>query len=628
MQPLGYETRLVRGVRGAGRGVDGRPRGRAWAWSRPCCRPCAATPAAATCALCSASCGSCAATARTSSTPTPPKAGRSGASRRCSRSRASAPSVVHTFHGHSLTGYFSVAHVAGVHADRAHPRPAQRRPRRRLTRGARRPRADARRAARTRSSWSRSASTSRGSSTTADAQSAERPCAPSSASRPNEEVVTLVARLVPIKRVDRFLEVAARLADRPHVAVRRRRRRRAARGARLLPCRRGPRRPPGVGRLPPRHGGGLLRQRGGRAHVRQRGHPGEPDRGPGGRRAGRQHRCRRRARRPCSTARPACSPDPTTRRRWPTPSARCSTIPPSARDGRGRPGARCRDVRRREARRRPRPSLPRAAGAMTPVSVVIPVWDSYVRWLGEAVASVVGQDAGAELIVVDNASTVAVPEIAGTTRHPLRHAAHHRRRPQPRARHRQRPARRLPRRRRRDAAGIARGARRPASRPTAPPSPSSSDILEGDTGKRHRSPRPARARAGPRAARRSRSPTRCGRCSQRRARRSCARGRSATPAAMRTAPRARTGCSAAALAWRGRVRFGADPGLVYRWRWDSPGRVSSRAVLMQSARAVRSRLKQRAHPPWGAYAAIGGLQWTTITVVRPAFRHARRMLGG
>lgn len=34
---------------------------------------------------------------------------------------------------------------------------------------------------------------------------------------PDEEVVTLVARLVPIKRVDRFLDVAARLTDRPRV---------------------------------------------------------------------------------------------------------------------------------------------------------------------------------------------------------------------------------------------------------------------------------------------------------------------------------------------------------------------------------------------------------------------------
>jgi len=36
---------------------------------------------------------------------------------------------------------------------------------------------------------------------------------------PGDEVVTLVARLVPIKRVDRFLSVAERLLDRPGAAL-------------------------------------------------------------------------------------------------------------------------------------------------------------------------------------------------------------------------------------------------------------------------------------------------------------------------------------------------------------------------------------------------------------------------
>jgi glycosyltransferase involved in cell wall biosynthesis len=46
------------------------------------------------------------------------------------------------------------------------------------------------------------------------------------------------------------------------------------------------------------------------------------------------------------------------------------------------------------------------------VSVVIPVWDSYCETLAECVASVLAQsDAGLEVIVVDNASRVPLPEL-------------------------------------------------------------------------------------------------------------------------------------------------------------------------------------------------------------------------
>ena len=47
------------------------------------------------------------------------------------------------------------------------------------------------------------------------------------------------------------------------------------------------------------------------------------------------------------------------------------------------------------------------------VAVVIPVWDDYVRWLPEAVASVREQDLPADIIVVDNASTTPVPALEG-----------------------------------------------------------------------------------------------------------------------------------------------------------------------------------------------------------------------
>jgi glycosyltransferase involved in cell wall biosynthesis len=47
-----------------------------------------------------------------------------------------------------------------------------------------------------------------------------------------------------------------------------------------------------------------------------------------------------------------------------------------------------------------------------PTTVVIPVWDDYVRYLEECVASV-GDDA--PVVVVDNASAARVPELPGTT---------------------------------------------------------------------------------------------------------------------------------------------------------------------------------------------------------------------
>ena len=51
---------------------------------------------------------------------------------------------------------------------------------------------------------------------------------------------------------------------------------------------------------------------------------------------------------------------------------------------------------------------------MTPrVAVVIPVWDAYVGFLGEALASVRDQAVEAEVIVVDNASTEPVAAAEG-----------------------------------------------------------------------------------------------------------------------------------------------------------------------------------------------------------------------
>jgi len=54
---------------------------------------------------------------------------------------------------------------------------------------------------------------------------------------------------------------------------------------------------------------------------------------------------------------------------------------------------------------------------MTPrVAVVIPVWDSYVSFLAEAVASVREQRVEAEIVVVDNASAEPLPALADVRR--------------------------------------------------------------------------------------------------------------------------------------------------------------------------------------------------------------------
>src|SRR4051794_1527038 len=48
-----------------------------------------------------------------------------------------------------------------------------------------------------------------------------------------------------------------------------------------------------------------------------------------------------------------------------------------------------------------------------PVAVVIPVWDSYVAFISEAVGSVREQAIEAEIVVVDNASAEPLPTLDG-----------------------------------------------------------------------------------------------------------------------------------------------------------------------------------------------------------------------
>jgi cellulose synthase/poly-beta-1,6-N-acetylglucosamine synthase-like glycosyltransferase len=259
-----------------------------------------------------------------------------------------------------------------------------------------------------------------------------------------------------------------------------------------------------------------------------------------------------------------------------------------------------------------------------PVAVVIPVWDAYVGFLGEAVASVRDQGVEAEVIVVDNASSEPVPAIEG--------------------------ARVV-----RSATRLSTGAARnlglesvtaplvvfldaddlmlPGSLATLLAGLRPGDIafamaiVDGDTGGRHRAPR----RLAYALARRPRVfalantiwsllPT-----------------QGAT--ILRTADvRAAGGYGdrsqgedwalGAALAWRGRIRLTSEPGLVYRWRFDSPGQPGAGLDLLGNARFVRERLRADAAVPSAARALlplVAGLQWLAVAVARPlalAFRRS------
>src|SRR4051794_17605541 len=258
-----------------------------------------------------------------------------------------------------------------------------------------------------------------------------------------------------------------------------------------------------------------------------------------------------------------------------------------------------------------------------PVAVVIPVWDSYVRFLGEAAASVREQDVEAELIVVDKASTEPLPALPGA---------------------------RIIRSETRLTTGAARNIGLEAvSAPLvvfldaddlmvpgtlarfvaglcADDVAFATAILDGDTGGRPPAPRrPAYAPARlPRLFALANSvwsllPT-----------------QGAT--VMRTAEVRAAGAYGdrsqgedwalgAALAWRGRVRLTHEPGLVYRWRFDSPGRDGADADLLDNARALRDRLRADAALPAPARTLlplVGAGQWAAVRVVRPVVRGLRR----
>jgi hypothetical protein len=83
----------------------------------------------------------------------------------------------------------------------------------------------------------------------------------------------------------------------------------------------------------------------------------------------------------------------------------------------------------------------------------------------------------------------------------------------------------------------------------------------------------------------------------------------------------------AALSWRGRVRLTQEPGLVYRWRFDSPGRDGADADLFDNARFLRARLRGDASVPAAVrlvLPVIAAAQWAAVALIRPAVRAVRR----
>jgi glycosyltransferase involved in cell wall biosynthesis len=258
-----------------------------------------------------------------------------------------------------------------------------------------------------------------------------------------------------------------------------------------------------------------------------------------------------------------------------------------------------------------------------PVAVVIPVWDSYVSFLGEAVASVRDQGAEAEVIVVDNASDEPLPAIEGA---------------------------RVIRSETRLSTGAARNLgleaviaplvvfldaddlMLPGSLATLTAGLRPGDIafamarIEGDTGQRHRAPRRIAyvlARA-PRLFALANTIW------------SLVPMQGAT--ILRTADvRAAGGYGdrsqgeedwafSAALAWRGGFRLSRETGLVYRWRFDSPGQPGAALDIRRNAQLVRERLRADPGIPAAARRVlplVAAAQWIMIALVRPLVRGLR-----
>ncbi|HUR85607.1 MAG TPA: glycosyltransferase [Solirubrobacteraceae bacterium] len=266
--------------------------------------------------------------------------------------------------------------------------------------------------------------------------------------------------------------------------------------------------------------------------------------------------------------------------------------------------------------------------APEPVAVVIPVWDDYADDLPAAVESVVAQGAASEVVVVDNASEVALPVVHGVrvVRSPQRLTTGA-------ARNLGLAAVTSPLVVFLDADDVMLPGSLGALATSLAAHPEAAAVamalVDGDTGSRHRSPRRlGRALAPmPRVFALATTvwsllPTQGATIMR------AADVRAAGGYADRT--HGEDWALATSLAWRGRIRFLDDPALIYRWRGDSPGRgadTAAGAALKASAACVRERVRADAATPPAVrrlLPAIAVAQWTAIVIVRPVFRLLRR----
>jgi glycosyltransferase involved in cell wall biosynthesis len=267
------------------------------------------------------------------------------------------------------------------------------------------------------------------------------------------------------------------------------------------------------------------------------------------------------------------------------------------------------------------------SGSGAAVSVVIPVWDDYVEFLPDAVASVRRNSSEARIIVVDNASSVPLPDLGGCE---------------------------VVRSDRRLSVGAARtlGVERVATeyvvvldaddllldgalefmrariasdrRVTVV----ATSILEGDTGKRHRAPR----RFVPPLTRASRLFALVNSVWLLLPIQGCAILRAADLREAGAYPDIEWGDDwvvAVSLAFRGRVEVSERLGRYYR---PTPGslwrRPRSAGELSASAASVRERIRaDRGVPGWARLLlpAVAALQGGAIYVARPLYLAARRL---
>jgi glycosyltransferase involved in cell wall biosynthesis len=267
------------------------------------------------------------------------------------------------------------------------------------------------------------------------------------------------------------------------------------------------------------------------------------------------------------------------------------------------------------------------SGSGAGVTVVIPVWDAYVQFLGEAVESVKRNSADTSIVVVDNASSVPVPELDGCQT--------------------VRSSRRL-------TVGGARSMGLESvpteyvvfldaddlilegtldflrDRIAADPRLTVfvTSILEGDTGERHRTPRSF----APRLARWPRAFAFANSIWNLLPIQGCAILRTSQVRDAGGYPDIEWGDDwtvAVSLAFRGRVEFNSRLGLYYRptpgslWRRGRPSR-----ELVASARHVRRRIRSDPATPRWARASlplIAAFQLAAIYVARPVYLAIRRL---